>query len=1431
MSPTVTPNPALGIPKPDCSSTQNLNFSESFDFSSGSTDGAGFNYSKTGTGKPNISSRSRPRLMKIRRKQVLPSQDKKFVKTDLGLNGFSDVSGEIKFDCKLGNAVGGNDGNSRSNGSANSGDLNGNAEQLGNGLEFGVNLNDSLFGLGLGNGKSLFGSSMKGSTSNLHLKEGDILFASSKNGSHLNVKKETGSFVFASDKGGSNLDVQKETGSFVFGARKAGSTADQSLPAEDSMSGPSKSGLPVDMNLESGQFVFGVDESESGWNSNFNAKDSRGFKTQPKVHAFQKSDNIEFVFGSDKNVSASRVTLNQQDRNKSTVDEFGKVNSAKFVFGASKNVSAANNSDSQKQDCGKNMGKSESNKDVGNTVPDVRGKVKMDTSGDSEKVCNPCLQFPFNLSDDSSKNHLNFVFGSNNNDSKIGIDLKNKPTVKNRDMSNSKDSCKDNAENGIQFQNACLTGVFVFGGLKGKGGLSSGESIKLVDEMNQLNRGKAEDCNGFGQQNNTPDINSKFQHSSSSGGSFEKDPAFSISNEMKRLNIGATEVDSKKTGKFTSNFSVNSNNVFMFGSDQKSPGFIKENHPINLSEKTPDASHLSDNNSESNKTDSSLFPSVGIGIQLNGGFCGVSSVNEDEKDSISFTSKLDGLNSSDADYSTPNMTFTFSNYNLFPGVDKKLDHANSKSLGGKRSKKKHGKLRQRTVVQQPFGQDRVSKENSSLQNQKSPGCGSPMDFSPYQDTSACSAPVADIGTGVKGEFAVNEKDTSEHCEKPHDEENNSNFSPSAQDGLSTVRRQYKKKYKLKVGSNHTVQGNNSDKENAKQDTVEIATHEVCEHWRLRGNQAYHAGKLSKAEEFYSMGINFGPHVSTPGYSIKPLLLCYSNRAATRMSLGRMREAIGDCTIAAELDPNFLKATLRAGNCYLVLGEVEEAIQCYSKCLSLGTDVCLDRRIIIEAADGLQKAKLEAAPAIYVVHIISSFLASHTVNLLATLASVIITHPVGQKLNPILRVAEYMHQSAKLLQEGTDDAASSALRNIEEALSISRFSERLLQMKGEALCSLRMYDEVIQLCEQTLDVAKKNFDAGHMDDVNCESSRLMFWRWHLQTKSHYHLGKLDLALDFIEKQEKMSISLRAGDVVQEPSIALAATIRELLCLKKSGNEAFNSGRYTEAIENYTAAISKSFESRPFMAICFCNRAAAYQSINQIVDAIADCSLAIALVENYHKAISRRATLHELIRDYKQAVYDLQRLISLLESQSQTKTQQFDSQSRSNGGSVRDLRKARRRLSLVEEKAKKEIPLDLYLILGIKASDAESEIKKAYRKAALRHHPDKVLVRSDVRDDGTLFKDFGDKIHKDSDRLFKIIGEAYAVLSDPSKRSKYDNEEEIRNIYRESNRNGNSGCPSTSYSSPYERGSSFGRQAGSSRYYWYESRSYSTSHSRW
>ncbi|XP_019454305.1 PREDICTED: uncharacterized protein LOC109355547 [Lupinus angustifolius] len=524
----------------------------------------------------------------------------------------------------------------------------------------------------------------------------------------------------------------------------------------------------------------------------------------------------------------------------------------------------------------------------------------------------------------------------------------------------------------------------------------------------------------------------------------------------------------------------------------------------------------------------------------------------------------------------------------------------------------------------------------------------------------------------------------------------------------------------------------------------IAIQEACEKWRLRGNQAYKNGDLSMAENYYKQGISCVSKEEASQSCLRSVVLCYSNLAATHMSLGRMRDALEDCMMAAEIDPHFLRVQLRAANCYLALGEVEGASQYFKRCLQSGIDACVDRKIAVEASDGLQKAQ---------------------------------------------KVLDFINHSAEILRRRTSSDAERALEHISEALMISSYSEKLLEMKAEVLLMLRRYEELTQMCSETLGSAEKNsypVSAGSQvtDPDNSQFSKsfhFRLWRCSMMLKAYFYLGKLEEGLSFVEQQEeKVSLINKNGSKVLESLIPLAGTVRELLSHKTAGNEAFQAGRHAEAVEHYTSALSCNVESRPFAAVCYCNRAAAYKALGQITDAIADCCLAIALDGNYLKALSRRATLYEMIRYYDQAASDLRRLVSLLSKEEEDNGNQLGMSDRLINY-TNDLKQNRVRLSEIEEEARKEIPLDMYLILGVEPYVSTSEIKKAYRKAALRHHPDKAgpsLTRSDNGDDH-IWKIIAEEVHKDADRLFKIIGEAYAVLSDPAKRAQYDAEEEMRN----------------------------------------------------
>lgn len=96
-------------------------------------------------------------------------------------------------------------------------------------------------------------------------------------------------------------------------------------------------------------------------------------------------------------------------------------------------------------------------------------------------------------------------------------------------------------------------------------------------------------------------------------------------------------------------------------------------------------------------------------------------------------------------------------------------------------------------------------------------------------------------------------------------------------------------------------------------------------------------------------------------------------------------------------------------------------------------------------------------------------------------------------------------------------------------------------------------------------------------------------------------------------------------------------------------------------------------------------------------------------------------------------------------------------------------------------------DYYKILGVKKSDSADVIKKAYRKLALKYHPDKNPT-------------------KESEEKFKGVSEAYDTLGDTKKRSEYDHQSKMNNFF-------GGGRRGTTYDNSFRGFSDFGNFTGS------------------
>eukprot|EP00475_Leptophrys_vorax_P009230 TRINITY_DN1609_c0_g1_i1.p1 TRINITY_DN1609_c0_g1~~TRINITY_DN1609_c0_g1_i1.p1 ORF type:complete len:304 (-),score=88.36 TRINITY_DN1609_c0_g1_i1:38-949(-) len=237
--------------------------------------------------------------------------------------------------------------------------------------------------------------------------------------------------------------------------------------------------------------------------------------------------------------------------------------------------------------------------------------------------------------------------------------------------------------------------------------------------------------------------------------------------------------------------------------------------------------------------------------------------------------------------------------------------------------------------------------------------------------------------------------------------------------------------------------------------------------------------------------------------------------------------------------------------------------------------------------------------------------------------------------------------------------------------------------------------------------------------------------------YYYENKFPNAIKYLQAATSL-------DPDNKKCVSLFKIIKKADRLKSQGNDEFKAGNAQAAVDAYTQAINLDPKNRAFRCVLLCNRAAALMKLKKFEEALEDCDGALEIDENYRKAILRRAECRLQVEEFEGAVRDFERAYQL----------EADN----------DLRERIRDAKVRLKQSKKK---DYYKILGVDRDASERDIKKAYRQLALQYHPDKVQ--------GT------EKERAAAEAKFKLIGEAYGILSDPDKKSRYDSGMEIDGEY--------------------------------------------------
>lgn len=304
---------------------------------------------------------------------------------------------------------------------------------------------------------------------------------------------------------------------------------------------------------------------------------------------------------------------------------------------------------------------------------------------------------------------------------------------------------------------------------------------------------------------------------------------------------------------------------------------------------------------------------------------------------------------------------------------------------------------------------------------------------------------------------------------------------------------------------------------------------------------------------------------------------------------------------------------------------------------------------------------------------------------------------------------------------TDGQYNNAISLIDRALILSPSDTSLKLLQAEAY--LRM---------NNLGPAER-ISAGILRDDSTHTEAL-----YIRGLCMYNKGDPEKAQDHFKR------ALRGDPDHARTRVALKNT-KALLEKKEAGNTAFKIGKNEEALTLYDEALQ--VDPSPVNAITNAklqfNRSCVLTKLKRQKEAMEACDRAITLDPTYTKPILKRAKIHLDEERFDEAIADYEKAGEMDPSDMSIKQQLKDAK----------LEK------------KKAARVNYYKILEVPKDVNEVDLRKAYKKMALKFHPDRCQ---------------GEEAKKEAEIKFKLVGEAFAVLNDPKKRQRYDSGYDLEEI---------------------------------------------------